>query len=70
MTDQPFDDGGPTPDKCVTCDGCGKIADDDDGTPWTFWAELPIQSTAAVMLGLVKPIPCPTCKGTGQRSKP
>ena len=51
--------------KCKTCDGCGKVADTDDREPWTFWANLPAQSATAVLMGLVKPINCPACKGTG-----
>jgi len=52
-------------DKCKKCDGCGKIADDDEGAPWTFWTGLPLQSAAAVTMGLVKPIDCPDCSGGG-----
>ena len=51
--------------ECDRCAGCGQIANDDDGTPWKYWAELPAQSAIAVHLGLVRPIPCPECKGTG-----
>ena len=51
--------------KCRRCDGCGKIANSDDGEPWTAWAELPPGSDLAVRAGIVKPIPCPSCKGTG-----
>lgn len=47
--------------KCQRCDGCGLIANSDDGEPWSFWLELPLQSSAAVIMGLVKPIPCPAC---------
>jgi RecJ-like exonuclease len=50
---------------CQHCDGCGQIANDDEGTPWTFWVDLPVKSAAAVILGLVRPIPCPKCHGTG-----
>jgi len=52
--------------KCPKCDGCGRIANDDDGTPWTFWENLPVKSAAAVLLGLVQPIPCPECDGDGE----
>jgi hypothetical protein len=44
---------------CPRCSGCGQIANDDDGTPWKYWAELPPGSNLAVVMGLVKPIPCP-----------
>ncbi len=56
--------GGDT--ECDRCDGCGKIADDSDGTPWKYWIEMPVQSAAAVIIGLVKPIECPKCHGTGK----
>ena len=51
--------------KCGKCDGCGKVADTDDQEPWTAWLNLPLGSSAAVVMGLVKPIPCPTCEGSG-----
>jgi hypothetical protein len=51
--------------KCPKCDGCGRIGTDDDGTPWAFWENLPVKSAAAVVLGLVRPVTCPTCGGTG-----
>ena len=50
---------------CQNCDGCGKIANDEDGTPWTVWESLPLKSSAAVLMGLIRPIPCPVCDGTG-----
>lgn len=53
------------PEKCGRCDGCGRIADSDSGEPWTAWAELPPGSDIAVRLGIVKPIPCPSCGGSG-----
>lgn len=51
--------------KCLRCDGCGKIADSKDGEPWTNWTTLPVQSAIAVAAGIVKPITCPDCNGTG-----
>ena len=53
-------------EKCERCDGCGKIADDCVGEPWTFWASLSPESSVAIRLGLVHPIPCPVCGGTGK----
>jgi len=52
--------------KCQTCDGCGKIANDDDGTPWRAWEELPPGSDLSVKLGIIKPITCSECGGTGE----
>ncbi len=52
--------------ECRTCWGCGQVADDDEATPWKFWLELPVGSAAAVIMGLVKPLPCPDCGGTGE----
>jgi len=56
---------GPAATKpCSRCDGCGLIADSDDGEPWTVWEQLPPGSAGmAVRLGLVKPIDCPACGG-------
>jgi ribosomal protein S27E len=51
--------------ECMRCEGCGQIANDDDGTPWTVWLQLPLESSVAVLSGLVKPIKCPDCQGTG-----
>jgi len=62
MTDKPKE----LTEKCPNCDGCGKVGDDDDHAPWTFWMNLPVQAAAAVLLGLVKPMPCPNCGGTGK----
>ena len=55
----------PENEKCPKCDGCGKVANTDDQEPWTFWANLPLKSAAAVVMGLVRPTECPKCKGTG-----
>lgn len=52
--------------KCGRCDGCGQLADSDAREPWTTWTALPLKSSAAVLMGLVKPIPCDACDGTGQ----
>lgn len=54
--------------KCTKCDGCGKVANDEDQTPWTFWLNLPLQASGAILAGLVRPIDCPKCGGTGKAS--
>lgn len=56
-----------TQTRCARCEGFGSIADDDDGAPWSAWLRLPYQSAAAVRLGLVKPVTCPDCGGSGER---
>ena len=53
--------------KCYKCAGCGKIANDKDETPWKYWEELPSQSAVAIKMGLVAPIECPVCKGSGEQ---
>lgn len=58
----------PDPKRCPRCQGCGKIANDDDGSPWTAWENLPPGSAAAVKMGIVKPIQCPECGGVGVES--
>ena len=52
--------------ECKNCLGCGKITDDGDGTPWKHWLELSIESSLAALSGLVKPLDCPVCNGTGR----
>ncbi len=57
-----------TDNKCLKCGGCGQVADTEDQEPWSYWLELPLQSATAVLLGIVKPIDCPECSGTGLKS--
>ena len=56
-------------DTCKECLGWKRIADGDEGGSWKHWAELPPPSNLAVQLGLVKPIECPRCQGTGVEPK-
>jgi len=51
---------------CTACAGCGQVANSEDREPWTFWLDLPLKSAAAVALGLVRPVPCDGCGGSGQ----
>lgn len=51
---------------CQRCRGCGQIANDNDGTPWSAWLDLPLRSAVAVVAGIVKPLSCPTCNGAGR----
>lgn len=50
---------------CRKCDGCGRVANTEDEEPWTAWEQLPEQSKAAIRMGLVKPMTCPSCDGVG-----
>ena len=52
--------------RCARCEGCGEIANDDEGTPWSYWKSLPLMSAGAVLAGFVKPLPCPECSGSGR----
>lgn len=52
-------------EKCMACDGCGRVADDDEETPWCYYESLPVKNAGAVLMGLVKPKPCPKCGGSG-----
>jgi hypothetical protein len=51
--------------KCQRCCGCGQIADSESGEPWSDWINLPINASFAVLAGIVRPITCPECGGTG-----
>ncbi|WP_458317128.1 hypothetical protein [Mycolicibacterium brisbanense] len=51
---------------CQKCMGDGQIANDDEGSPWSAWANLPAGSDLAVRMGLVRPVECPDCNGTGK----
>lgn len=55
-------------DFCGRCLGCGQIDDGDAGEPWSAWMEMPVQSAVAVVAGIIKPITCPSCGGSGKRS--
>ena len=55
--------------KCNRCEGCGKIASDEVGSPWSAWESLPPGSDVAVKMGLVRPLQCPDCGGTGEVEK-
>jgi len=52
-------------DVCEQCLGW-KCVDDGDGQSWKYWAELPAQSRIAIKMGLVTPVECPRCGGTGK----
>ena len=54
-------------DDCRSCYGCGQIASGEEGAPWIMWEEMPEESKLAVLMGLVGPIPCPQCDGTGKK---
>jgi hypothetical protein len=54
---------------CGKCAGCGKIANDDDETPWKYWEGIEPPSNIAVTLGIVRPVTCPECGGSGKREK-
>lgn len=54
------------PDQCKQCLGWKRIDDTEEGISWKYWAELPAGSDIAVKLGLVVPITCPRCNGTGK----
>ena len=53
---------------CPKCLGDKHVANTDDAEPWSCWANLPPGSDLAVRMGLVQPITCPQCKGTGTKA--
>ncbi len=56
--------GAPIVD-CPRCDGTGAVGP--DGESWKHWLDLPLASATAVVAGIVKPSPCPDCKGMRKR---
>jgi DnaJ-class molecular chaperone len=54
-------------EECQRCLGGGRIANSEAGEAWKYWQELPPGSDLAVRLGIVFPIDCPACNGTGRR---
>jgi hypothetical protein len=54
------------PGDCPSCYGSGKVANDDDQTPWPFWEALEFPANLSVVAGHVQPETCPTCGGTGR----
>ncbi len=52
-------------DACTQCLGWKRVDDGDDAGSWKYWEELPYNSAVAIRLGLVKPIECPRCHGSG-----
>lgn len=51
--------------RCKRCLGWKRVANSDDGESWKYWAELAPPSNLAVQLGIVVPLVCPRCDGTG-----
>ena len=49
---------------CEQCLGWKRV-DDGEGASWKYWAELPAQSAIGIQLGLIKPVECPRCHGSG-----
>lgn len=58
------------PDACPKCLGWKRIANGEEGASWKHWAELLPPSNLSVVLGLVYPVECPRCRGTGRRVPP
>lgn len=54
--------------QCTKCLGCGKVANSDDQEPWSMWEDLPEQSKLAIRIGLVAPMTCPRCGGSGEEA--
>lgn len=49
--------------RCPKCEGCGQVADNQERTAWARWLDEPHLPES----GLVQPMPCPKCFGTGAR---
>ena len=57
------------PDRCKRCLGWKRIANDEEGLPWKYWAELPSPENLAVVAGIIVPVECPHCMGSGIEPK-
>lgn len=53
---------------CKKCLGWKRVASE-SGESWKYWEELPTLSRIAVDMGLVRPMVCPRCNGTGIEPK-
>lgn len=53
-------------DACQQCLGWKRVDNGRDRGSWKYWAELPAQSQVAIAMGLVGPIECPRCGGSGK----
>lgn len=51
--------------RCQRCLGWKQVANSDEGESWKYWAELPPPSNLMVQVGLVYPLTCPRCEGSG-----
>jgi hypothetical protein len=52
-------------DACELCLGWKRVDDGEEPVSWKAWAEIPPPHNIAVQLGLVRPVECPRCEGTG-----
>jgi len=49
---------------CKQCLGWKQV-DNTQGISWKVWAELPEKLSVAIHMGLIRPVICPHCNGTG-----
>ena len=52
---------------CTKCEGCGQVANTECQEPWTAWESLPAAAQGAIRAGLVRPVVCPECGGSGKK---
>lgn len=58
-----------TTEKCPACEGEGRVANTEDKEPWSAWETMPATAKAAIHLGLVRPVDCIPCGGTGRKRR-
>lgn len=68
--DAAYDSIKDDPTACRGCLGSGKVANDDEGAPWPVWEAMVPPTNIAVSLGLVQPVKCERCGGTGRSDRP
>lgn len=56
--------------KCPQCDGCGQVADNYEGEPWSVWKAEVMPALLAVIVGIVGPVDCDSCNGLGETPWP
>lgn len=55
---------------CGRCEGCGRIANMEPMLPWTHYMKTGMDRAGPATFGVLRPVPCPECQGTGRKRSP